>query len=62
MAIFAVISVGLFTLFWSRADPVDNEFFNLYAGARIGPRGLYDPHNFAQVAASLYAKVLEARF
>ena len=32
------------------------------AGARIGPRGLYDPHNFAQVAASLHAKVLEARF
>jgi len=62
IALFASLSAALFTVFWQGAGSVDNELFNLYAGARIGPRGLYDPHNFAQVAASLHAKVLEARF
>lgn len=62
LALFAAISAGFYALYSSKIDPVDNEFFNLYAGAKIGPRNLYDPHAFAQVAASLHAKVLEARF
>ena len=62
LALFAAICAGFFVLFGMRVDPVDNEFFNLYAGATIGPRHLYHPEIFAQFAASLHAKVLEARF
>ncbi|MBZ5577410.1 MAG: hypothetical protein LAP40_12690 [Acidobacteriia bacterium] len=61
IAALAAISAGLFALFWSTVDPVNNEFFNLYAGAKIGPHSLYDPHGFTQVARSLHARVEEAR-
>ena len=56
-----VICAGLFAMFGLRPAPVDNEVFNLYAGAKLGPRRLYDPEGYREVAASLGAKVIEAR-
>jgi len=50
----------LFSLFGLRANPIDNEVFNLYAGARLGPHKLYDPQGFRAIAASL-GPVMQAR-
>ena len=56
-----VTCVGLFFMFGLKPAPVDNDAFNFYAGAKLGPRRLYDPANFREVAASLGAKVIDAR-
>src|ERR1019366_3880071 len=61
-ALCVVTCAGLFAGFGIRSDPVDNEVFNLYAGARLGPQELYHPESFRAVAESLGAKVIEARF
>ncbi len=58
----AVTGAGLLAMFGLRSDPVDNEVFNLYAGAKLGPQRLYDPESYREVAASLGAKVIDARF
>ncbi|HLK47451.1 MAG TPA: glycosyltransferase family 87 protein [Bryobacteraceae bacterium] len=61
LVLAAIVSLGLFLLFRSVAGPVDNEFFNLYAGATIGPSHLYEPDRFAEFARSLHAAVIPAR-
>jgi hypothetical protein len=63
LALASAIGIALFLFFSSTADPLNNDFFNFYAGAMIGPRSLYDPHRFAQLAASMHAtNVHAARF
>ena len=61
LVLAAAICAGLFIFFRSVAAPVDNEFFNLYAGASIGPRHLYEPQRFAEFARSLRSAVMPAR-
>jgi glycosyl transferase family 87 len=60
-AVCVLIGAGLFARFGLRTDPVDNEVFNLWAGARLGPQKIYDPESFRPVAASLGAHVMDAR-
>ncbi|HUI78518.1 MAG TPA: glycosyltransferase family 87 protein [Bryobacteraceae bacterium] len=50
----------LFAIFGVRANPIDNEVFNLYAGVRVGPHKLYDPQAFRAIAAAL-GPVMTAR-
>jgi hypothetical protein len=50
----------LFFIFGLRANPIDNEVFNLYAGAKVGPHKLYDPQGFRIIAAGL-GQVMTAR-
>src|SRR5690348_1513182 len=61
LVLAAAICVGMFVFFRSAAEPVNNEFFNLYAGASIGPRHLYEPERFAEFARSLHSAVMPAR-
>jgi hypothetical protein len=60
-ALCAVVCAGLFAWFGLKPSPVDNEVFNLYAGAKLGPGELYHPERYREVAASLGAKVMDAR-
>lgn len=61
LALCTVTCAGLFAMVGRGAGPVDNEVFNLYAGAKLGPRNLYNPESYRAAAVSLGAKVMEAR-
>ena len=60
-ALCTLFCAAMFAMFGLKPAPVDNEVFNLYAGAKVGPQKLYDPESYREVAASLGAKVIEAR-
>src|SRR5690348_6037164 len=60
-AVCVLIGAGLFARFGLHTDPVDNEVFNLWAGARLGPQKIYEPESFRPVAASLGSHVIDAR-
>lgn len=57
----AVVCAVMLWLFSRYVNPVDNEFFNFYAGVNVGPHALYDPEAFAAVARSLHSNVMDAR-
>src|SRR5690349_20357743 len=60
-AVCVLIGAGLFARFGLHTDPVDNEVFNLWAGAKLGPQKIYEPESFRPVAASLGSHVIDAR-